>query len=190
MRLFYASFLGPENAKSYDSLVAGVISCVPDTIRPVPPGTQHLTIAFLGDVADGDVPTCLQVLETASEIDAFSFTLSPPRILFARRSPRLVCVDLASESERVSMLQKHLYKGLSDRLPAPITPPKLPHITLARFRKNASREATRRVIESFSQRDEPSVTRTDYLIEVQLVRSTLTPKGPIYESIGESRCRT
>jgi len=189
MRLFLASFLSSENTQAYDSLVAGVISDAPDTIRPVPPGTQHLTIVFLGDVADDDVPGCLQALESVREIDAFSFALSTPRIMFARRSPRLVCVDLASESERVSALQKHLHRELSERLSTPITPPKPSHITLARFRKNASREAARRVAESFTIRDGTSGVRADHLTKVQLVKSTLTPKGPIYESVGESRCR-
>ena len=189
MRLFLASFLSPENTESYDSLVSRVISDVPEAIRPVPPRTQHLTIVFLGDVADADVPTCLQVLESVSEIDGFSFTLGVPRILFSRRSPRLVRVDLASESDRVSTLQKHLYRGLSERLSMPITPPKPPHVTLARFRKNASRETARRVAESFSQQDDTSAVRTDRLTTVQLVESVLTPGGPIYESIGESRCR-
>jgi 2'-5' RNA ligase len=189
MRLFLASFLSPENTESYDSLVARAISEVPDTIRPVPPGTQHLTIVFLGDVREADLPACFEVLETTREIEAFGFLLSPPRILFARRTPRLVCVDLASESERVSRLQEHLYRGLSVRLPTPIAPPKPPHVTLARFRKNVNREAARRVAESLSRGDERSQVRSDRLATVQLVRSTLTPKGPVYESIGESKCR-
>jgi 2'-5' RNA ligase len=190
MRLFLASFLSLENTAAYESLVADVIADVPDTIRPVPSRTQHLTIVFLGDVADADLSTCLQILECVREIDAFSFALSPPRILFSRRSPRLICADLASESESVAMLQMHLYRELSDRLQASLTRPKPPHVTLARFRKHANREAARRVIESLSKKDDPTTVRTDRLAKVQLVKSTLTPKGPVYESIGESKCRT
>ena len=184
MRLFLASFLSLDNTNAYDSLVAGVGSDVPGTIRPVPSGTQHLTIVFLGDVADVHLPTCLHVLESVGGFDSLDITLSAPRILFAGRSPRLVRVDLVSGSERVSGLQKYLHRELSERLPTPITPPKFPHITLARFRKNANRASARRVEESFSKRDRSSVPRTDHLTSVRLVKSTLTPEGPIYESVG------
>ena len=183
MRLFLASFLSPDNREFYDSLVSDVISDVPDTLRPVPRDTQHLTMVFLGDIADTDLHGCVQALEAVGGIVAIRFALGPPRIMFARRSPRLVCVDLTSGVERVSALQKRLHINLSERLPTPITPPKPPHITLARFRKNANREAARRVAASLAQRIDPPASRSDQLTRVQLVKSTLTPSGPVYEGV-------
>lgn len=187
MRLFFASFLSPEITEAYDAIVAGVVSDVPDTIRPVPSGTQHLTMVFLGDVADSDLPACMQVLECVRKIEPFGFTISQPRVLFSRRSPRLVCVDLASKGARVALVQERLHEEISDRLRNSIARPKPPHITLARFRKHASRDAARRVVESISQRDDPTRIRFERLVKVQLVKSTLTPKGPVYESVGEAR---
>lgn len=189
MRLFVASFLSADNLECYESVVSGLISDVPDTIRPVPPGTQHLTIVFLGDVQVDDLPTCEEVLESVREIDAVPFTLTPPRILYARRSPRLVCVDLATEKERVFAFQTLLFERLAQRLPTRITRPKPPHITLARFRRRVRREAASQVSESISKRHDSSVIRKDVLTEVQLVRSTLTPDGPIYEGIGRAKLR-
>ena len=88
------------------------------------------------------------------------------------------------------MLQQSLYEGLSDNLQQSMARPKPPHVTLARFRKHTDREAARRVEESLSRRFDSTGVRSDRLTGVQLVKSTLTPKGPIYESIGESNCRT
>lgn len=181
MRLFVASFLSPENMEAYDSLVADVISDVPGTIRPVPSRTQHLTMVFLGDVAEADRPNCVQALECVREIETFRFTLGPARVLFSRRSPRLVCVDLVAESARVASVQQRLYERLSVLLHTPIARPKPPHVTLARFGKRARREAADRVIESFSRKAEAIRTRIDHLTEVQLVQSTLTPDGPVYD---------
>ena len=55
MRLFYASFLSSENMQAYESLVAGVVADVPNGLRSIPERTHHLTLAFVGEVADGDV---------------------------------------------------------------------------------------------------------------------------------------
>lgn len=189
MRLFLASFLSPEIAGTYESLIADVISDVPGTLRPVPPGTIHLTMVFLGDVADADLAICFRGLETVQEFESFEFTLNPPRILFSRRSPRLVCVDVATGSRRIAMLQQSLYERLSDNLQQSLARPKPPHVTLARFRKHTDRDAARRVDESLSRRFDSKRTRSGRLSGVQLVKSTLTPKGPTYESIGESNCR-
>jgi 2'-5' RNA ligase len=183
MRLFLASFLCQQNQVAYDSFVMALIGDVPDTLRPVPAGTQHVTMVFLGDVADAEVPTCLRGLEGVEGFDPVPFTLGTPRVLFARRSPRLLCVDLASGSRDVSALQKHLHRELSSRLQSRLPPPRPPHITIARFRKTARREAAREVNDCILRRGEPSASRSDQLTHVHLVKSTLTPEGPIYESI-------
>ena len=189
MRLFLASFLSPEIAGTYESLVAEVVSDVPGAIRPVPSGTLHLTIVFIGDLADTDRSTCLRALEHVKEFDSFKYTLGPPRILSSRRSPRLVCIDVEMGGQRIAALQRSLHERLSNDLATPIARPKPPHVTLARFAKRPGHEAARRVDESLSRRFDSTTIRSDCLKGVQLVRSTLTPQGPIYESIGESKCR-
>ena len=52
MRLFFASFLGSDLMRSYESLVADLAAEVPDALRSVPKGTQHITLAFLGEIED------------------------------------------------------------------------------------------------------------------------------------------
>ena len=92
MRLFLASFLSPEIAETYQSLIAEMASDVPGTIRSVPSGTLHLTIVFLGNVAEANLSTCFRALDHVKEFGSFDFTLGPPRILYSHRSPRLLCV--------------------------------------------------------------------------------------------------
>ena len=189
MRLFLASFLNPEIAAAYESLIAEMASDVPGAIRSVPSGTLHLTIVFIGNVAEANLSTCFRVLEHVKEFEALDYTLSPPRILYSHRSPRLVCVDVATGSQRIAMLQRSLHERLSDTLQMSITRPKPPHVTLARFSKHANRQVGSRAAESLSRRFDATRIRPDRLTGVQLVKSTLTPEGPIYESIGESKCR-
>jgi len=186
MRLFYASFLGSENMDSYESLVAGLIAEVPNALRSIPSHTHHLTLAFLGEIVDDDVEQCLQILEIAKSVSAFRFSLKHPTILYSRRSPRLVCAGLDDGGEQVSELQRQLHVEFLRRFPASEVRIKPPHVTLARFKKKATRETARKVAESLAHREDPARNRTDVLARIALVKSVLTPSGPIYESLGES----
>ena len=64
--------------------------------------------------------------------------------------------------------------------------PKHPHVTLARFKKNATREISRRVEDLLARKEELRQTRTDHLARVELVKSTLTRTGPLYETIADA----
>jgi 2'-5' RNA ligase len=186
MRLFYASFLSNENIATYQSLIDELVAQSAGTLRSVPPGTQHLTLGFLGEIPQQDVPECRAAMTVAESLSAIPISLDPPMVLTARRSPRLIKADVSQGAERVSELQQLLRAELLRRLPRLDIQPKPPHVTLARFKKNASRDAGRRVAELLSRNEVASRTLTDLLDRVQLVQSTLTPQGPVYETIEES----
>jgi 2'-5' RNA ligase len=186
MRLFIASFLSLENIAAYQSLIDELVAEAAGTLRSVPPGTQHLTLGFLGEVSEQDLPECLGAMAVVERLRAISISLDPPQILSARRSPRLLKADVAQGAERVSELQRLLRTEILKRLPRLDIQPKPPHVTLARFKKNANRDAGRRVADLLSQHEGASRTVTDRLDRIQLVKSTLTPQGPIYETVEES----
>jgi 2'-5' RNA ligase len=156
MRLFFASFLSAENIDAFQSLISELVAGASGALRSVPPATQHLTLAFLGEIAEQDVSECLNALTVVEDLRAIPFSLDPPRILFARKSPRLLKADISKGSERVAELQESLRAALLNRLPRLDIRPKPPHVTL------------------------------DLLNSVQLVKSKLTPEGPIYETVAES----
>jgi len=186
MRLFYASFLSSENIDAYESLVTAVSSDVPGVLRPIPARTHHVTLAFLGDIAETDVPACREVLRLAGRVPAAPLTLDSSRILYSRKTPRLVCVGLREGAEPVARVQKLVCREIGGRIPSLDLRPKPPHVTVARFRKNVDRGTARRVEEALRRHEGPDPARTDRLTSVHLVRSTLTPSGPIYETVEES----
>jgi 2'-5' RNA ligase len=186
MRLFYASFLAAENMSAYESLVDRLQAEVPRALRPIPAATHHLTLTFLGEIADNDVDRCLQVLDSVQDIAATSFELEPPHILYGRGQPRLICAALGDGGDQVSRLQGLLSDELRRVLPALDLRPKPPHVTLARFNRKASRQTARKVEEALSRQLDPGQTLSDDLSSVSLVKSSLTPSGPIYESLGEA----
>ena len=186
MRLFYAAFLDPENRRDYERLIGRVVAEVGRVLRPVPSGSQHQTLAFLGEIDEREVGRYVEILERTKRFPAIPFTLRHPTILFGRGTPRLVKADLDEGGEQALALQKALRlqtgedpRTLERRL-------KHPHVTLARFRKDASKAAAHEVIDALSRLDDPELIRSDRLTSVHLVKSTLTPSGPLYESLAES----
>lgn len=185
MRLFFASFLSADNGSAYEKLVAETAAETRGAIRPVPTASHHLTLAFLGEVADADVGTCKDILGEAGSLRAIPISLGPPRVLYARRTPRLVCVGLDRGAEAIAGLQTLLRDGLAERLPGLDVRPQPPHVTLARFRKSVDRPAARAVELALASRGRSMTATADSVARVHLVRSRLRPAGPVYERIAE-----
>jgi 2'-5' RNA ligase len=186
MRLFYAAFLGLESIDAYDALVAELVARASGALRSVPRGTQHLTLGFLGEVADTEVRACTAALDAVERLRAIPFVLEPPGILFARRTPRLIKADVSKGSRPIVELQRLLLAELARGVPRLDIRPKPPHVTLARFKKTANHEAARTVERLLSRPGPASSRRHDRLDRVRLVRSRLTPDGPIYETVAEA----
>lgn len=183
MRLFYAAFLSDENMRAYQALIDELMREVPGALRSIPPATHHLTLAFLGEIADAEAEVCVSVLEAVDQLPAFDFTLDRPRILEGRGRPRLICTDVTEGRVRVSEAQAALISQLRERLPALELRPKPPHVTLARFHKKARRSQARQVEEALSRHYDDSSHWEDRFARVHLVRSSLTPSSPVYESL-------
>ena len=189
MRLFYAAYLSSENMRGYQVLVDRLIEEVPGVLRTIPHQTHHLTLAFLGEIAESDVQKCAAVLEVLEEYEAFGYSLGPPGLLMGRGRPRLIHVSVTSGGEQIHRAQTALISRLSEQLPSIDTRSKPPHITLARFKKNADKSQARRVDLALSRLLDSSQPVQDRFSSVQLVKSTLTPSGPIYEVVREAHLR-
>ena len=133
-----------------------------------------------------DAPAIAEIYAPWVRDSIVSFELEPPHILYGRGQPRLICTALGEGGEQVSRLQGLLTDELRRVLPALDLRPKPPHVTLARFNRKASRQTARKVEEALSRQLDPGQTLSDDLSSVSLVKSSLTPSGPIYESLGEA----
>jgi 2'-5' RNA ligase len=184
VRLFYAAYLSQENMDAYQALVDDLIREVPGVLRSIPSSTHHLTLAFLGEIAESDVKICSSVLDAVKRFEAFDYALGSPSLLVSRGRPRLIRVSVSEGAEKVRNVQTALLSKLARNLSSIETRSKPPHITLARFKKNAHRPQARRVQAAVDRYDTP-VPDKDQFSCVQLVKSELTPSGPIYETLCE-----
>lgn len=185
MRLFYAAYLSHDNMSAYQSLVDRLIREMPGTLRSVPHQTHHLTLAFLGEIADDDVDKCSAALVDVAATQAFDYLLGPPGLLKGRGRPRLIRVNVTEGLEAVSQVQAALLEALSAQLPGIDTRSKPPHVTLARFRKSAQKSHGKAVEKALEHADGSGLPRRDRFRAVHLVRSRLTPAGPVYETVRE-----
>lgn len=98
----------------------------------------HITLAFLGNISDEDLPDVCGISEdTAAKFSPFFITLKNIRYGPPKKPPRMIWAE-GEESEELGKLQKYLENALSE------TPsnnfksesrPFAPHITLARIRQ-------------------------------------------------------
>ena len=185
MRLFYAAYLTAESMQAYQAFVDSLMAEIPGTVRSVPRSTQHLTLAFLGEVADSEVAQCSSALDAVTRFETFEISLGPPSLLMGRGRPRLIRAGVISGAERIQSVQTALISAVSRHIPSLDTRSKPPHVTLARFKKNASRRQARSVEQAMAGADSSSLPGREKFRSVQLVKSSLTPTGPIYETLRE-----
>ena len=132
MRLFVAVAL-PDNIK--EALRTYQQEFRHEAIRFVPEENLHLTLHFLGDTPEAAVPGLLEKLQLVSQRNkAFTLTFQETAPGPQVRSPRLIWTRFQEHPEFA-----HLATDLAQVLEAaPGAHDKfIPHITIARFRKDA-----------------------------------------------------
>lgn len=185
MRLFYSAYLNRENMGAYQALVDRLVHEAPGVLRSIPPLTHHLTLAFLGEIAEGDVEKCSSALDAVERFVAFEYSLGPPNILMGRGRPRLIRVSTTEGVEQVREIQTALISRVAENLSSIETRFKPPHITLARFKKYAHRAQARQVEAALARDLDTPLPERDRFSSVKLVKSTLAPSGPNYETLCE-----
>lgn len=179
MRLFVAVNLpADEKRRLGDALQSLTSPSLP--VRWVSHDGLHITLKFLGEVPDGEVPAVRGALRRASnavpsfDVAIFGFSAFPshsrPRIFWvgASLSPELGQLQTAidSEFENIGYSSEH----------RPFTP----HVTVGRLKKDASirdRGMMDRIAASFEYKSEFRVHSAD------LMRSHSGPRGAHYEVI-------
>ena len=187
MRVFVGSFVSPSTQDLLDRFVAGLVEPHRHVLRAIPPKTSHFTHAFLGEVDASEVGAILASIGDAlTQVRAFGIQIRDPHVLLGGSRPRLVCADVVRGREALQQLSSDLCQVLQRTFPAiTLSPGKAPHVTLARFRKQAKRPDGRRV-SSWLQTHGAALDANSRVEAVQVVASVLTEAGPQYEVIGQA----
>jgi 2'-5' RNA ligase len=185
MRTFVAIELPPEIKGALARLQEQLKSSGAD-VKWVEPENIHLTLKFLGERDEKKIAKITQILEeTAKNKNPFQIRISSlgafPKVDF----PRVIWVGIDKGDNET----KEIAEGLEEKI-AQIGIPKeerpfSSHITIGRVRSPVNRQNLVRDLKNLEnklggQNLEFTVTKTT------LFKSTLTPKGPLYEVLKET----
>ena len=160
---------------------------VPGNVRWVTPQGIHLTLKFLGDIPTDDSGKILEALRSPiQQIPAFWVQVSGLGMFPNARRPRVLWAGVEVQQESLSSLQQCVEDTLA-QMDYPTEKQSFsPHLTLGRVRDGVSPGARRLIIQAMSKASlVSSVVSEPWAVEqVHLFRTTFTPNGSIYTSMG------
>jgi 2'-5' RNA ligase len=140
----------------------------------------HLTLKFLGNVDEVEIPALNKALSEAVQgVAPFSLELGEPGAFPSSQAPRVVWVGVEGEMEPLLALHNNI-----DRVLAPLGfPPEKrafsPHLTLGRVREEALPGERRRLGENVTALKKGA--KSSFKVEsLSLMRSRLTREGAVY----------
>ncbi len=148
-------------------------------VKMVEPENVHITLKFLGNIPENLVPEILKAItKSCSGISPFKVSLTGCGAFPTPNRPRVVWVGVSEGEEELKRIAYSLEKELSKLGFEKEKREFVPHLTIARVKGSIGKlpEVIRRnANKKFGEFE---------VKEVRLMKSTLTPTGPIYEVIG------
>jgi 2'-5' RNA ligase len=186
MRLFVCSHVSAPVADSYDRQIGALIRAHPGRLRPVPPGSAHVTFAFLGTIPDHFVPAVVACVTPAAvrTHTAMPIHMSFPVVLFGASEARLICAPIDAGADAVTSIAHDICARLTSlEFVRDLAPFRSAHVTLARFRKRTAKRFARPLVAALA--DGAVREANDILRGVQIMASTLTASGPVYSVVAD-----
>ena len=174
MRLFVAVPIPPDVAAAASRLLPDL-----PALRRVAPALMHITVAFVGDAPEDQLPTiAAAVAEGARGQRAFEVTLENVGRFPESGAPRVVWLGAGHGALELIRVADRVRHALTARGVAFDDKPFRPHLTLARVREGADRDALRAIAAAVAGARPPGPRFTAE--GVFLLQSELSPKGPKY----------
>ena len=151
-------------------------------LKLVNPNIMHLTLRFLGEIPRTAVEGVKEAL-SGLQFKAFEAHFSGLGVFPSMKRISVVWVGMTRGSEQLNEIFQQLEPKIR-QLGIPADSKGFsPHLTIARVRSGVNRDALAEYVSSMRDHEFGSMQVTS----VRLKKSTLTPKGPIYETLQEAR---
>lgn len=151
-------------------------------IKWVPLMNIHLTVVFLGNIQEENIPVMGKGIEkSCSQTSHFHISLDNMGCFPNKRNPRVLWLGLKGEIERISFFRNELQNQL---IPFGITPEKRPfrpHLTLGRFKKPNKKNALK--VEKLMESHQKFNGSEQIIPELVQFRSDLRPSGAVYTRV-------
>jgi 2'-5' RNA ligase len=185
MRTFIAIELPQEIKDSLSRIQAQLKSSGAD-VKWVEPKNIHLTLKFLGEIDEKRLEKISAILEeVAKEKGTFALRIASCGAFPKINSPRVIWVGVDKGNRET----EEIARGLEERIAKVGIPkedrPFSSHITLGRTRSPTNRQSLAEVLNKLAV-DFAKENLEFKATKITLFKSTLTPKGPIYEVLKEA----
>jgi len=183
IRAFIAIELPDVVKDSLSSLRDRLRSAEHRYVKWVAPEGVHLTLKFLGNIAQDRVPPIVGAIAQAAQgVTPFQLQIVGLGAFPNMGRPQVIWVAIKGEVEKLITLQGGVDQALVALGFSPESRPFTPHLTLGRLRERAS-SAERKEIGELMMATQFEDGPVMEVTEISLIRSTLTPQGAIYNRI-------
>lgn len=159
-------------------------------VKWVDPALMHITLKFMGNLTAGQVDNTESILAvSALSSEGFSLRTGQTGCFPQIKNIRIAWLGLEGDIGALNNLQKNIEESLIKAGFARDDRPFAAHITMARLRDDCTQGHRSQFAADFiATRFEP-VFRFQ-VNRIALMRSRLTPRGPIYSRLAEYRFKT
>jgi len=183
IRAFIAIELPSQIKAALSQLQGNLRTSKNAAVKWVNPEGIHLTLKFLGNVDEAEIPALTKALsEAVRGVAPFSLQLGDPGAFPGSQAPRVVWVGVEGEIELLRTLHNNVDRVLT---PLGFPPEKRafsPHLTLGRVREKASPGERRRLGENVAVLK--TGAKSSFKVEsLSLMRSKLTREGAVYSCL-------
>jgi 2'-5' RNA ligase len=146
-------------------------------LKVVEPENLHFTLHFLGNTNEQRIPELTKLL---NEVEGESFDVQLVGIgCFRPQRPRIIWIGCTKGSDQLTSHQKFLGNQLrAHRFPSEKRR-YTPHLTIIRVRSGENRAQLMKLVDEYKDHN----FGTFKAQAIKLKKSTLTPKGPIYDDL-------
>ena len=182
------TFIALEMNTALQRHLAGVIQQVAQLlpgIRWVDPASIHLTLAFLGELTDGELAGVKHaVAAAAQQSQPFTYRLTRPGSFGSPRQPRVIWMGIEEPSGNLNRLHDILNKELARRNFAVEKRPFSPHLTLARMKAPLPPEELQQLQLMLAEPPQSLLSQERYDAHyVSIMKSDLSRAGAQYTSL-------
>jgi 2'-5' RNA ligase len=184
VRVFVALDLTPNDKVRLTDTITHLQQSIASGVRWVDPQGIHLTLKFLGNIDAGLVDGVQQAMSRASrDSRRFGLSLSELGVFPNDREPRVLWAGVSGDLDSLGTIQMRVEEELSQLGFPRERRPFSPHLTLGRVRDGVSTNQRNHVGRTMSSTPLPPGDVWE-VTEIHLIRSTLTPQGARYTSMG------
>ncbi|MCK5127864.1 MAG: RNA 2',3'-cyclic phosphodiesterase [candidate division Zixibacteria bacterium] len=177
LRLFIALHFPDKIKDAIGRLISGAQGYA-NGIKWIEAKNLHLTLKFLGDTQEKQVPAIIGGIQIAlANAKAFEVTVEGCGGFPSLRNPRVIWTGI-SDGDQISQLAQSINHELSGIGIEKDKKKFSPHITLGRVKKPGDMSGLMSYLDNLNFTLEPVI-----LNRIALVKSTLTSRGPIYENV-------